>query len=353
MSNENTTENRPHQEAEATATNEQEQAQSGAKEGLKEKAKRIVEQAKNSELAKKGASIDFAAMKDAAKSKANELKQKAQSLNSTEETKEERDIDIEKDDIIANESAPSNLKLRVLTGAALSAVVLLLGWIDNFTVMWLFLGGVAAVALKEALGLYKIDSSLPFYWLAILWFLAYLYPNPDDLFYLTAVVFGAAIAYKQDFQKQLLLPFLYPVAGILFFLTLYNDFGMSAIIWLIVTVASTDIGAYFVGRTIGKRPFSATSPNKTLEGVVGGVVISIALGIYFGMQIASFQTVFWVTLFVSVASVFGDLFESYLKRNAGVKDSGSILPGHGGVLDRIDGYMFAAPMMVIALRAFL
>ena len=76
-------------------------------------------------------------------------------------------------------------------------------------------------------------------------------------------------------------------------------------------------------------------------------------GTFVGTNIAPTSIAFIVTLLTSIASVFGDLFESYLKREAGVKDSGDILPGHGGILDRIDGYIFGAPMMVIALRALL
>jgi phosphatidate cytidylyltransferase len=124
-------------------------------------------------------------------------------------------------------------------------------------------------------------------------------------------------------------------------------------LWLLITVAIADTGAYFTGKAIGKTKFSDTSPNKTLEGVFGGIIIATILGTYMGLYIAPFWTALVVTLLTATASVFGDLFESYLKREAGVKDSGDILPGHGGILDRIDGYLFGAPMMVIALRAFL
>ena len=247
----------------------------------------------------------------------------------------------------------SSLQQRILTGIALLALVGLIGWLDNFFVMWLFLGVVYLFAFYEAMKLFGLRSPSAYFWAAALWLFAYVYPNPDDLFFLVAIIFGAAIAYLHNFDKRLILPFLYPVSGILFFLILYKDFGIAAMFWLLATVALTDVGAFFVGKAIGKTKFSDTSPNKTLEGVIGGVAIATVVGTYAGLYIAPFWIALIVTFVVSVASVFGDLFESYLKREAGVKDSGDLLPGHGGILDRIDGYLFGAPMMVIALRAFL
>ena len=247
----------------------------------------------------------------------------------------------------------SSLQQRILTGIALLALVSLIGWLDNFFVMWLFLGVVYLFAFYEAMKLFGLRSPSAYFWAVALWLFAYVYPNPDDLFFLVAIIFAAAIAYLHNFDKRLILPFLYPVSGILFFLILYKDFGIAAMFWLLATVALTDVGAFFVGKAIGKTKFSDTSPNKTFEGVIGGVAVATITGTYVGLYIAPLWIALIVTFVVSVASVFGDLFESYLKREAGVKDSGDLLPGHGGILDRIDGYLFGAPMMVIALRAFL
>ena len=242
---------------------------------------------------------------------------------------------------------------RWLTGLGLLALVGFIGWVDSFFVMWLFLGTIYIFAFYEAMKLFKLTSSSAYVWALLLWFTAYFYPNPDDLFFLMAIIFGASLAYFHNFDKRLILPFLYPASGILFFLVLYADYGIQAMFWLLVTVALTDVAAFFVGKAIGKTKFSDTSPNKTLEGVIGGVVIATLFGTYTGLYVAPFWTALIVTLLTSLASVFGDLFESYLKRDAGVKDSGDLLPGHGGILDRIDGYLFGAPMMIIALRAFL
>jgi len=119
-----------------------------------------------------------------------------------------------------------------------------------------------------------------------------------------------------------------------------------------VIVASCDTGAYYIGRAIGKNKFSKISPNKTIEGVIGGITIATLLGTIVGTYNYSFLLSLVVALLVSTSSIFGDLFESYLKRNANIKDSGNILPGHGGVLDRLDGYLFGAVVMVLLLGAF-
>ena len=242
---------------------------------------------------------------------------------------------------------------RWLTGIALLILVGFIGWMDNFFVMWAFLGVIYIFAFYEAMKLFKLVGPPAYFWASLLWISAYFYPNPDDLFYLIAIIFGSSLAYFHNFDKRLILPFLYPVSGIFFFLILYDDFGIQAMFWLLVTVALTDVGAFFTGKAIGKTKFSDTSPNKTLEGVIGGIIIATIFGTYVGLYIAPLWIALVVTLFTAVASIFGDLFESYLKREASVKDSGDLLPGHGGILDRIDGYLFGAPMMLIALRAFL
>jgi phosphatidate cytidylyltransferase len=120
-----------------------------------------------------------------------------------------------------------------------------------------------------------------------------------------------------------------------------------------VVVALSDVGAFIVGKSIGKRPFSKTSPNKTLEGVLGGVIFATIGGAFvsYGLDLVTLEVGIIVSLLTSISAVFGDLFESYLKREADVKDSGNLLPGHGGVLDRVDGYLFGAIVMVIVLRA--
>jgi len=247
----------------------------------------------------------------------------------------------------------SSLQQRSLTGLGLLILAGFIGWMDSFFVMWVFLGTFYIFAFHEAMRLFKLTSAGAYVWAVLLWLIAFFYPNPDDLFFLIAIIFGSSLAYFHNFDKRLILPFLYPVSGILFFLVLYADYGIEAMFWLLVTVAVTDVGAYFVGKFIGKTKFSDTSPNKTLEGVFGGIVLATILGTYIGLYIAPFWTALIITLVTATASIFGDLFESYLKREAGVKDSGDLLPGHGGILDRIDGYLFAAPIMILTLRAFL
>jgi len=245
---------------------------------------------------------------------------------------------------------------RWLTAIALLAVTIIVGLIDNDLLMWVYLGAFYFVGFDEAIKLFEIQRKSPYVYATIIWITAYFYPNPDDLFFIMAIFFGAKLAYTQEhIKKKLLIPFLYPVSGFLFMFMLYRDFGINWMLWLLVIVAVTDTGAFFVGKSVGKTQFSPTSPNKTLEGVIGGILFATVAGTVMGyfMDLVPFIVALIVSILTAIASVFGDLFESYIKREAGVKDSGNILPGHGGVLDRLDGYLFGSIIMVIALRAFL
>ena len=128
-------------------------------------------------------------------------------------------------------------------------------------------------------------------------------------------------------------------------LVLLRETGPVIILWLFVSIWCVDIGAYFSGKRFGRRPFAPTiSPNKTWEGVFGGVLLALVVG---GAGAMFVPGVLGLALAVIVPfAILGDLFESAVKRSVDVKDSGSILPGHGGVLDRIDSLLPTAPLLV-------
>ena len=128
--------------------------------------------------------------------------------------------------------------------------------------------------------------------------------------------------------------------------------GPGLLIWLLAAAAAADIGAYFTGRRFGRRKLAPqVSPGKTWEGVIGGAVAILAWGIvgalYFGTAAGSLPRWLALAAILFVASVTGDLFESAFKRARGVKDSGGLLPGHGGVLDRVDSVIAAAPVFAV------
>jgi len=135
--------------------------------------------------------------------------------------------------------------------------------------------------------------------------------------------------------------------------------------WLLTALAivwAADSGAYFAGRKLGGKLFGARklapriSPNKTLEGLMGGVIAGIVVGIGFALIAGAtpnqLPAVALVALVAVLFSVVGDLFESLLKRHAGVKDSGHLIPGHGGILDRIDGVLAALPVFAVGKAFF-
>lgn len=135
----------------------------------------------------------------------------------------------------------------------------------------------------------------------------------------------------------------------------FNVLRESGAVWLLfvlLLVWGADIGAYFVGRGFGRRKLApAVSPGKTWEGVAGGLAVTAALAAVFavwqGLGLASGLALLGATLVVTLASVLGDLLESMLKRHRGIKDSSRLLPGHGGVLDRIDSLTAAVPLFAL------
>ena len=130
---------------------------------------------------------------------------------------------------------------------------------------------------------------------------------------------------------------------------LHGGHGPGFVIWLLVAVAFADTGAYFAGRRFGRRKLAPkVSPNKTWEGLAGGgVAVCVCAAV--GAQVLPGTLLAWLGagFVVLLFAVIGDLFESVLKRLRGVKDSGNLLPGHGGALDRIDGVLAAAPIFAI------
>jgi phosphatidate cytidylyltransferase len=244
----------------------------------------------------------------------------------------------------------SESSTRIKTGIVLIVAMLIIGYVDSYFLFWLLFGIMLMISISESKKLFGLKNDSIYVYSALLWFAAYFYPTPEDLIFIVAIGYASQLAYKKTLNKKMFLPLFYPTASFLFLLSLYSEYGVMTLLWLLVIVAGADIGAYFVGKSIGKTKFCETSPNKTIEGVIGGVVVATVLGAYFSLEEISTIGAIIISAIVALASVFGDLFESYLKREAGIKDSGSILPGHGGILDRTDGYLFGAIVMLVLLR---
>ena len=134
--------------------------------------------------------------------------------------------------------------------------------------------------------------------------------------------------------------------------TFFGDIGYTIPLILIVSIWVNDTAAYLVGSLIGRRPLSSISPNKTWEGTIAGIFISVLLvtkimGQYIPL---SEKSIFLISIVAAIAGNFGDLVESKLKRLAGVKDSGTMMPGHGGFLDRFDSILLATPFVWLLIQ---
>jgi phosphatidate cytidylyltransferase len=130
--------------------------------------------------------------------------------------------------------------------------------------------------------------------------------------------------------------------------------GREAVLLLMVAIIVSDSAQYYTGRAFGRRPLApAISPKKTVEGAIGGMVFGM-LAFASGAHVVFPASPLWFVALLGASitglGIVGDLFESLLKRSAGVKDSGTVIPGHGGILDRLDSWLFAAPVYYVFVR---
>ncbi|MFW2544476.1 phosphatidate cytidylyltransferase [Primorskyibacter sp. 2E107] len=130
---------------------------------------------------------------------------------------------------------------------------------------------------------------------------------------------------------------------------LRDDFGLLWMLWLVLVVVVTDVAGYFAGRMIGGPKFwPRVSPKKTWSGTVAGWIAAAVVGLIFAQWTVAGAGLAGVSVAISMASQLGDVAESAIKRRCGVKDSSSLIPGHGGLLDRFDGMLGASVFLVIA-----
>lgn len=257
------------------------------------------------------------------------------------------------------------MKTRIITGVVAAALFIPFVVYGNlpFTLLVYIL---AAVGLYEILRMKNISLlSVPGV-LALLSVFAILMPTEWEesvqnaisysklelLFIVVILLLVYSVLVKNRFTFEnvgfVILSTLYVGIGFYYFI-MTREAGLSYVIFALLVVWVTDSGAYFTGRAFGKNKlWPEISPNKTVEGFVGGIVLAIIGAIV--MQFISPFDISWVLLIVVtiVSSIFGqmgDLVESAIKRHFDVKDSGNILPGHGGILDRFDSLLFVLPLL--------
>lgn len=181
------------------------------------------------------------------------------------------------------------------------------------------------------------------------------------LFYLGAMLMLVmTVLSKNEFTFDdagvFMLASLYVGRGFHYFL-MTADMGFFTVMFVLFIIWSTDIGAYLLGMKFGKTKLAPViSPNKSIEGAIGGVCLAVAVSLiyvkFYNKMDLSILLLIVLTILLSAAGQLGDLTESAFKRYFGVKDSGKILPGHGGILDRFDSLLFVMPLFQIFLSIY-
>lgn len=268
-----------------------------------------------------------------------------------------------------------NLTLRILTGLPLAAAAVWYIFAANEVVFASITGIIGLICY------YEFGSILKKKAISINWILLYttqlLFLGAFALFFIgypvialvtagiSLCIIGLVIFFHTEGKSGLALWYLYPTFWIstpliLLYLLRFEMVGNegSILIFLVVMVAAfNDIFAYFGGKRFGKHPLAPSiSPKKTIEGavfgVVGGTIPGLILIMVWLDHLFPMWKAFPTVVAIALAAIVGDLLESKLKRYCDVKDSSNLIPGHGGLLDRIDAYLLALPIFIVLLYVF-
>jgi phosphatidate cytidylyltransferase len=218
------------------------------------------------------------------------------------------------------------------------------------------LGATWVVTANVAFPKYALESLLSVIVVVIaIWGMALLKPGPTTVPDSTHSVAGPAFSPAILGAAASVLAPVYIGIGLGSLVAVHVWGGRGGVILLMATIVVSDTAQYYAGRTFGRRPLAPKlSPKKTVEGAIGGFLIApafLVLSAYYFIPAATDQLSLAVlALLLVIAGIAGDLFESTLKRAASVKDSSALIPGHGGVLDRIDALLFASPLFYLYLR---
>lgn len=265
----------------------------------------------------------------------------------------------------------SEILRRAITGALYVILILSVVFLssDAFDFLFMIFGLACIYEYKRLTGLRGYHIFLAY--LALWWVFIYLLKEYDRipimlLMVITIIVNVSLLLFYLFSKKERtfnrfkkFVVGLFYIGGGCIFLTMIpyknNEFAKYLIVGIFMLIWINDSFAYLVGKSIGRtKLFPAVSPKKTWEGTLGGLIFSLGAAYWMGIYEPILNPTQWIILaaVIVIAGSLGDLVESKLKRSAGVKDSGAILPGHGGMLDRLDSLIFAAPFAYLTLNIF-
>ncbi|MBL7565403.1 phosphatidate cytidylyltransferase [Staphylococcus saccharolyticus] len=257
------------------------------------------------------------------------------------------------------------MKVRTLT-AIIALLIFLPILLQGGMILMLFAYLLALIALKELLNMNMIKFlSIPGLISALALVIIMLPQDAGDwvqviqlkgLIAMSFIVLSYTVLSKNRFSFMdaafCLMTVAYIGIGFMYFYETRSE-GLHYILYAFLIVWLTDTGAYILGKLMGKHKlWPVISPNKTIEGFIGGIICSILVPLIMQFFVdfhMNIWTLLLVTIILSMFGQLGDLVESGFKRHFGVKDSGRILPGHGGILDRFDSFMFVLPLLNILL----